>query len=158
MYCCKVKTACVLTKVDRPDAKLIGQHPGYVRRTRVCKVCAKRISTIEIPFSEFMPGRSGLQESRPLPTLAKGTKTLVDIETRLEDLLTHAIDAIKKVLVAPDGGGKAATIKADVARWLISDRRAYREEIASSGQKTDDTAINELRNVLTLIKKPAASE
>ena len=131
------------------------REDGHNRRRRECLACQHRFSTHEILEEDLdrkLPGFKS--QSTPLPTIPQSVLHLVDIEAEMESLLLPSIAALHEALAAPDQASAPAKVKVDVARWVVSDRREHRRNLAQAlnaeNVQMEDPAMSQLMAALAL--------
>ena len=134
------------------------REDGNVLRRRKCKACDQEFRTIEVLQTDWVVTQQQAVASAlpglPAPLPSSPTAPLIDIESELEDLLRPSLDALNEVLTSKNDLPRS---KVDTARWLVADRREYRKALAESqGEESNDPAIRELAQVLSLV--PSSEE
>jgi len=120
---------------------------GSVHRIRRCTACAHTWRTREMS-SAAISAITAQTSTHPLAT-ALGVP-LLDIEHEMESLLAPAITALREALA-----GDPNKVRADVAKYVVEDRRAHRRALAAATATTgvvpDDPAVRQLANLLHLL-------
>ena len=154
----------------------IGDHSRndnrtYRARRCVSKTCGKTFSTLEILRTDLateeeenakIPPKKSFAIPINAPSSPKEEqgdpkkKTLIDLESKMEELLPEALSTISNALKLPESPDK---VRVDLAKWVVDDRRKWRvqlaEQNARAGISSEDSSIAQLTNILRLIPDEA---
>lgn len=100
---------------------------GRFRRRRHCDSCGFRESTIEIAIQD-VPAEVGPPKS--------AKKEVYDLEKALEEALPDAIAVVKDGLASRVPLDR---VRVDLARWVIDDRRKWRERMVDQAEESSTT-------------------
>ena len=155
----------------------IGDHSRndnrtYRARRCVSKTCGKTFSTLEILRTDLATeeeenAKISPKKSFAIPINAPSSpkeeqgdpkkKTLIDLESKMEELLPEALSTISNALKLPESPDK---VRVDLAKWVVDDRRKWRVQLAEQNARAgisshEDSSIAQLTNILRLIPDEA---
>ena len=110
-----------------------------VHRGRVCRVCKKQWSTIEVQTTVWRDtvGRAATAVKHP----SDAAKAMHTLQEQLDDMMEPAYALIKSAV----NGGKVDKVAYDAARWVLESRRKWLESVAQDAQSQEaDPALAEI--------------